>query len=51
MYVGGSGVASANWYQGGAITINNCGFRPAGQNDEEGGVFLTDRRLRPVPET
>ena len=28
IYVGGSGVASANWYQGGAITINNWASDP-----------------------
>ena len=45
IYVGGSGVASANWYQGGAITINNWGFRPAGQNDEGGGTVVVRKWL------
>jgi len=45
IYVGGSGVASANWYQGGRITINNWGFRPAGLNDEGGGTVVVRKWL------
>jgi len=45
IYVGGSGVASANWYQGGRITINNWGFRPAGMNDEGGGTVVVRKWL------
>ena len=45
IYVGGSGVASANWYQGGAITVNNWGFRSAGNNDEGGGTVVVRKWL------
>jgi hypothetical protein len=45
IYVGGSGVASANWYQGGAITVNGWGFRPSGQNDEGGGTVVVRKWL------
>jgi RHS repeat-associated protein len=45
IYVGNSSVASANWYQGGAITVNNWGFRPSGLNDEQGGTVVVRKWL------